>query len=117
MDCTPAGDRREYPRVTELAAAAPREEHLLYLLMALVWLSVAAMAFVLPRINPAVKPWDIPGTEISVGWIALVFFVHDIIRWKMRRAGQRDRRLLRPTPATPVPPEPGSGPADDLPSS
>jgi hypothetical protein len=72
--------------------------------MGLVWLSLAAMAFLMPRLNPDGNPWTIPNTDISMGWVGLFFFAYNMARWWATRK-QQDRRLLRPTPPEPQHPE------------
>jgi hypothetical protein len=76
---------------------------LLYLVMALAWLSLALVAFVIPRLNPDGQPWTI--MDIPVSWIAVVLCVYNLIHWWARRHRHPDRRLLRPTPPRPVHPE------------
>jgi hypothetical protein len=77
----------------------------LYIVMALVWLSLAILAFVMPRLDPDGNPWTIPNTEISIGWVGLFFFGYNLARWWATRKRQTDRRLLRPTPARLLHPE------------
>jgi hypothetical protein len=79
--------------------------NVLYLVMAMVWLTLALAAFVMPHINPDGNPWTIPNTQISAGWIGLLFFGYNMARWWGTRRRETDRRLLRPTPARPVHPE------------
>ncbi len=79
---------------------------MLYLMMALAWLVLGVAAFVMPRFNQVVGPWKIPGTDISTGWLALFFVVYNLTRWWTVRPRERDRRILRPTPARPLTSEP-----------
>ena len=83
---------------------------MIYLVMAVVWLGVAVAAFLLPRLNPNGPPWTIPNTDISVGWMALVFLVYNLARWWTNRKQQSpDRRYLRlinrPSPPKDEPPD------------
>lgn len=55
------------------------------LVLALLWLGFAVFLFALPWVNPEVRPFNIPNTEISMGWFALVFFAYNLIRWRTSR--------------------------------
>jgi len=76
----------------------------IYLVMGLVWLSLAVTAFVMPHVNPD-NAWTIPNTDISIGWVGLFFFAYNMARWWGTRNKQPDRRLLTPTPPRPLHPE------------
>jgi hypothetical protein len=67
------------------------------LVLAFLWLCVALTAFLLPHFNPDGPPWTIPGSNISIGWLALAFLIYNLARWWTSRGmRQQDRRLLRP---------------------
>jgi hypothetical protein len=76
---------------------------LLYLLMALIWLSLAMVAFTAPG------NWSIPRTDMSVGWLALLFFAYNVIRWSVRRTGIISRSSLLSRPASSAEQKTGSG--------
>ena len=72
---------------------------MIYLLMAVLWLGLALTAFLMPHVKPDGPAWTLPNTNISVGWLALVFLVYNLARWWTTRVQKpRDRRLLRPVP-------------------
>ena len=70
---------------------------MIYLVMVILWLGVALTAFLMPHFKPDGPPWTIPNTSISVGWLAVVFFIYTLARWWTSRQNKpQDRRLLRP---------------------
>jgi hypothetical protein len=67
---------------------------MIYLMLAALWLGLALTAFLVPYF----KPWTIPNTDISVGWLALAFLLYNLARWwTTRRKQPPDRRLLHPS--------------------
>jgi hypothetical protein len=70
---------------------------MIYLMMAVLWVGVALTAFLMPHFKPDGPAWTFPNTDISVGWVALVFLIYNLARWWTSRAQKpADRRLLRP---------------------
>jgi hypothetical protein len=59
---------------------------MIYLVLATLWLALAVTAFLLPHLNPNVRPWTIPTTDISIGWLALAFLIYNLARWWTHRA-------------------------------
>lgn len=60
---------------------------MLHLVLAGIWLGLAAFAF----LKPGDQEWVIPNTSISIGWIALAFFAYNVFRWQSSRPGVRRR--------------------------
>jgi hypothetical protein len=51
------------------------------LFLAVIWLAVAGMLFALPWFNPHARPWNVPNTQLSVGWFALCLCCYNLVRW------------------------------------
>ena len=83
------------------------------LILAFIWLGIAVTAFVMPRIRPDGNPWTILDTGISIGWVAVAFFVYNVIRWWASGAKPEPRPLFPHRTSTPGhgerPPNPQSG--------
>jgi hypothetical protein len=67
------------------------------LILAFIWLGFAVFVFAAPHFNPQARPLKIPGTEISMGWFALVFFLYNVIRW-WTTPSRLERRPFLPAP-------------------
>jgi hypothetical protein len=65
------------------------------LVLAVIWLLFALMAFALPSLNPAMGSWRIPGTEWSVGWFGVALCVYNLVRWWATRGSTPERIPLR----------------------
>jgi hypothetical protein len=57
------------------------------LMLAVIWLLFALMAFVLG--------WQIPGTELSMGWFGVALCVYNLVRWWVTRSSTPKRIPLR----------------------
>jgi len=68
------------------------------LVLATVWLGLAAAAFILPSVHPEGRSWTVPNTSISIGWVALVFCGYNMARWWTGRLKAQDRLVLRQLP-------------------
>ena len=68
------------------------------LILAVVWLLCAALAFARPVLGPEMRPWVIPGTDISVGWFLLVMAIYNLVRWWTMRPRVREQSPLRTLP-------------------
>jgi len=68
------------------------------LILAAVWALAAAMIFALPLLNQDMGPWLIPGTQVSMGWFALVLCAYNLVRWWTTRARTSDHEPLRTLP-------------------
>jgi hypothetical protein len=68
------------------------------LILALLWLLFAAVAFALPVLNPEARPWVMPGTDFSMGWFLLALSVYNVVRWLLTRPGRSSRMPVRTLP-------------------
>jgi hypothetical protein len=68
------------------------------LILALVWLVCAVVAFVRPIISPELPAWVIPGTDIPLGWFFVLMAVYNVVRWWFTRPRAREHVPLRTLP-------------------
>jgi hypothetical protein len=68
---------------------------MLYVILSLIWLGLAVVAFAMPWLDPHGRPWTFPGTNISLGWVALAFFGYNVARWYAERMRKRQRERWR----------------------
>jgi hypothetical protein len=78
------------------------------LIVAVVWLLVGTLLILQPVLQPGVPQWTIQGTGLSIGWVAIVFAMYNLVRWSLlvyaawRRAqdvaAAREQALHRPPP-------------------
>jgi hypothetical protein len=78
---------------------------MLHLVLAAIWLGLAVFAFLQPHLNPG-QEWVIPNTSISIGWIALAFFVYNVIRWRASRPAVPQHPAWQPRPEDKKPTDP-----------
>jgi hypothetical protein len=71
----------------------------LSIILGSLWLILAAVAFIMPYIQPQGSPWTFPGTQISIGWVALFLFGYNMAHWW----GNRQRAAKRDTPRSSTP--------------
>jgi hypothetical protein len=67
-----------------------------YLVVAIVWLTLGLMLIIYPEWMPP-RLQRIPGTDISLGWIFILFFAWRMFGWWQWREKQR-RRVLEQAP-------------------
>jgi hypothetical protein len=65
------------------------------LILAVIWLGVAAAIFALPWLNPGAAPLVIPNTRLSMGWFALCLCLYNLVRWWAMRRSAADRMSTR----------------------
>ena len=84
----------------------------LYLFMAVFWLVLGLALVIVPGVNPKALPWAMLGGRISVGWLALVLALYNVLRWWLlrsaaqRRAREEDRQPVRSALSASPPPAP-----------
>jgi hypothetical protein len=71
---------------------------MLNLILAVFWLLFAGVAFALPVLNPDMRAWVIPGTDLSMGWFLLVLGIYNIVRWWTTWPRAREHTPLRTLP-------------------
>jgi hypothetical protein len=88
----------------------------LNLVLCIVWLALGAGLLLYGWLNPKAPRWDLFGTGISAGWLALVLALYNLARWwgirsavaQRRRAqeAEKQRRQAMARPKLPPPAEP-----------
>jgi hypothetical protein len=82
------------------------------LVMGVFWLVVGCLLLIWQRLHPEDRALTIFDTDVSVGWIVLVFALYKLVRWWSRRSLAADRDFLawmhqrRRTPEEPRPARP-----------
>jgi hypothetical protein len=71
---------------------------MLNLILAVFWLLFAIVAFAWPALNPDMRPWVIPGTDLSMGWFLVVLAIYNVVRWRTMRTRAREDTPLRTLP-------------------
>src|SRR5437870_4321635 len=64
------------------------------LIAAVVWLLAGVVMMAMQRANPDNPPFLVPGTGISLGWIAMLLVVYNLVRWYSIRSAARQRLLM-----------------------
>jgi len=67
-----------------------------YLMLAVFWLVAAALVFGYPLVYPQAEQYTIRGTDISVGWLLVIFAGWCLVRWWSTRSAARP-----PSPTNP----------------
>jgi hypothetical protein len=62
-------------------------------MLGIFWLLFGAALLLLPIVNPAFPPMNIRGTDISIGWLALVFSAYNWVRLGIRYSYRRQRKM------------------------
>jgi hypothetical protein len=78
------------------------EAGVFYFFVAFIWLALGLLLFLAPDLMPSAAR-NIPGTEISLGWICVALFLWRLYGWWEWRAREQ-RRMLRELQASRRPP-------------
>ncbi len=98
--------------LTELLVSNP----LINLILAGFWFVIGAALLASQSLYGDQPQFLIPGTKLSIGWLAMCLVVYNVVRWWMRRSYLRRQRDMeetlsrlyrrRPHQNTPVEPDP-----------
>jgi hypothetical protein len=64
------------------------------LFMAIFWLFLGAALIIAQGLRPDVRWMRLCGTDLSIGWAAIVLCVYNLVRWWSLRSYEAQRRAL-----------------------
>lgn len=67
------------------------------LFLAFFWLILAAVLLGMEWLSPGQPRYRIWGTNISIGWVALILGVYNLVRWWSNRLYRAEQRALQQT--------------------
>jgi hypothetical protein len=76
----------------------PKEKRTMrtYLFLAVFWLGVALYVLLYPLYHPDAEAWTILDSNVSIGWVLLLFVAWNLMRWwltlPIARESEKDTR-------------------------
>ncbi len=64
----------------------------MYGAVALLWLTLGTVVIVWGWLHPEQQTWHILGTNLSIGWLALLLGLYNAVRWWSRRSYEQNLR-------------------------
>jgi hypothetical protein len=68
---------------------------MIYLILAVFWLLTGVLLLAWDWWYPGLSPYRLPGTELSLGWLALLLSLYNIVRFWARRSAARQGVPMR----------------------